>query len=245
VGNSPSSSKYFHLRINVRSRSSLARYRYNSPGIQEDKVARCIRDDFEDIAIAGNRFFMVTSTGKLYEFSEGNNLEHVQAVIYGTAVEAFYEIEGLCYDPARDELLLACKIKSKTKNEKRTEEKNKLQTTDRLPVYAFSLKTMSRLPLPRFLLDRRAIARAAGRRSFRPSGIAFEPTHGTFCLISSRSRLIVEIDSSDGVPLSFMSLPKKYHPQPEGIAFLSDNTLLVSDEGHVHGTISLYGNKNS
>ncbi|MBV5329941.1 MAG: hypothetical protein JZU65_20340 [Chlorobium sp.] len=227
----------------MRSRSSLARYRYNSPGIQGDKVARCIQDDFEDIAIAGNRIFMVTSTGKLYEFREDNNPEFVQAVVYGTEVEAFCEIEGLCYDPARDELLLAFKTNSIKKNEKRTEEKNKLQTTDRFPVYAFSLKTMSPLPLSGFMLDRRGIATAAGRRSFMPSGIAFGPIHGTFRLISSRSRLIVEIDSSDGVPLSFMSLPKKYHPQPEGIAFLSDNTLLVSDEGHVHGTISLYGNK--
>ncbi|NTW64463.1 MAG: hypothetical protein HGA46_10420, partial [Chlorobiaceae bacterium] len=207
------------------------------------KGKRCVKDDFEDIAIAGNRFFMVSSAGKLYEFREGNDREHVEAVVYETAVDALYEVEGLCYEPVQDELLLSWKKKSIKKNGKHAAEKNDFQTADYVPVFAFSLKTMSRYVLPKFMLDMKAIARAAGKRSFRPSGIACEPTRGTLFLISSRSRLIVEIDASDGEPLSSKPLPKKYHPQPEGIVFLPDNTLLISDEGRFHGTISVYKNK--
>ncbi len=193
-----------------------------------------IKADFEDIAIVGERFFLVTSSGTLYEFREGGNKEDVTAVKYNTLLDSSYDVEGLCYDASKGELLLACKAASpKSRSGKNFRE-----------VYAFSLKTMSLSPVPRFLLDAATIAKAAGeKKEFNPSAILPYPESESVLMISSHAHLIAEISARDGRLLGVAKLPKKYHIQPEGLALLSDKTLLISDEGPEHGTINRYNFK--
>lgn len=188
-----------------------------------------IEDDFEDIAIAGSRFFLVTGKGTIYEFREGQNGEKVQAVTYRTGLGKHHEVEGLCYDPPSRSLLLSCKgisAKAGRKGER--------------PVYSFSIASMALLEQPRFVLDAALITTQAGIRNFRPSAITRNPRSGSFFVLSSTSRLVAEIEPQSGTIIGVRKLPSQYHPQPEGIAFIRDNSMFIGNEGLLHGTIAVY-----
>lgn len=190
-----------------------------------------VEDDFEDIAIAGDRFFLVTSSGKLYEFREGRDNETVQAVVYKTGLGSSYEVEGLCHDPSTASLLLSCKAG--------TGKKPFAQSASR-PVYSFSLTTNKLSRQARFIIDARHIADSAGKKGFRPSGITRHPLSGNFFIVSSSSRIIAEIDYRNGSLIDLQNLPSVYHPQPEGLAVLPDYSLLISSEDMLRGRASIY-----
>ena len=68
-----------------------------------------ISDDFEGIAAAEGLIYMVTSTGRVFEFSEGADGERVSFRAYDSGVGRACEIEGLAYEPRERALLLLCK----------------------------------------------------------------------------------------------------------------------------------------
>ena len=61
------------------------------------------------MAIAGNKFYLVTSKGNIFEFDEGNDNKMVNFKLYKTKLSSEYNVEGLCYDNEINSLLLACK----------------------------------------------------------------------------------------------------------------------------------------
>ena len=67
------------------------------------------REDFEGIAYANKKFYIVTSNGVLYEFDEGSDGESVSFQVYETDLNSKNDVEGLCFDPETNSLLLACK----------------------------------------------------------------------------------------------------------------------------------------
>ncbi|MEP7345345.1 MAG: hypothetical protein ABI877_08760, partial [Gemmatimonadaceae bacterium] len=68
-----------------------------------------IRGDFEGIAIAGERFFLITSNGRLYETREGANGVGMRFTVVDTGFGKSCEIEGLAYEPSDRVLLIGCK----------------------------------------------------------------------------------------------------------------------------------------
>ncbi|MGH7630758.1 MAG: hypothetical protein ACREOF_15505, partial [Gemmatimonadales bacterium] len=68
-----------------------------------------VTGDFEDIAIVGDRFFLVTSNGVLLEFRQGRNGSQVPYTAHVTGIGRACEIEGLAHDAAAGALLLLCK----------------------------------------------------------------------------------------------------------------------------------------
>lgn len=65
--------------------------------------------DFEGIARVGERWFLVSSRGLLYEFRHVAEGEASPIRVTDTGVGGSCEIEGLTYEPASNSLLLACK----------------------------------------------------------------------------------------------------------------------------------------
>ncbi|NEX14786.1 MAG: hypothetical protein C1941_08870 [Prosthecochloris sp.] len=187
--------------------------------------------DFEDIVLAGNRFFMVTSAGVLYGFSEGKDGQSVQSQRYETGLNDLYDVEGLCYDPETESLLLACKEYPKRLSLKQLlgSEKKKSKIREK-PVYAFSLNTMTFDRSPRFLIDVSVFMKKGKRVKFKPSAITRHPGTGNFLVLSAVGRLLVEI-TSQGTLVDVVKLSSKDHPQPEGIALTADNEMLISNEG--------------
>ena len=174
------------------------------------------RGDFEGIAVARGRVYLVTSSGRIYEGREGADDDRVLFNTYGTGVGRECEVEGLEYDPARDELLLACK-------------------TPRAPtlagmtaIFRWSFATRETVGEP-VALDASELGATFKERTFPASGIVRAPT-GDYLLVSSRLAGIAEI-ARDGRILGVARLSPRLHPQPEGIAILPDGSLVVADEG--------------
>lgn len=189
-----------------------------------------VTEDFEDIAVAGSRFYMVTSSGVVYGFEEGEDRGSVEAVRYETFLNDLYDVEGLCHDPPSDALLLACKEYPEDISLRKLlfdKKKSKLKLK---PVYSFSLKSMSLDKAPRFILDGKLLKKKSAEKKFKPSAIARHPQSGTFFVLAAKGRLLVEI-SPAGMVLDAARLPAEDHPQPEGIAFTSENVMVISNEG--------------
>lgn len=181
---------------------------------------RFVRADFEGLAIARDRFFLVSSSGDLYEFGEGKDGERVSYTIHRTMLTLAHDVEGLCYDPETRSLLLACK-----------EYPGKGYAGSKA-VYAFSLETMTLEKKPRFLLPIRELRRKSRHKLFNPSGIERHPETGTFFIIASEGESIAEV-SPTGELLGQVAFPIGVHKQAEGITFAPDLSLLISNEGGV------------
>jgi uncharacterized protein YjiK len=177
-----------------------------------------VRGDFEGIAVADGRFWLVTSDGILYESGEGANGAHVAFRTYDTGVGTQCEVEGLAYDPVAVALLLACK----------TPRVRALRGM----VAVFTWSTQRRALVSRSGLRVRAdlLARSAGVSTFHPSGIERDPTTGHWLLVAAGERAVVEI-APDGRVIAGAALSRRGHRQAEGIAIASDRTLLIGDEG--------------
>lgn len=183
-----------------------------------------IKKDFEDIAYANGKFYLLHSKGEIYEFNEGNDGQSVDFKIYKTDLNGNNDIEGMCYDSETNSLLLACKGDPGIENDE----------SDKA-VYSFSLDNMTFDPKPRFLLKKSEI-----KNYFNPSGIQRDPLTGTFFIIAANGNEIVEI-SKDGKLMGKKGLPKSVHVQPEGITFSSEGTLFISNEGKKdNGCIVIY-----
>ncbi|MGD9900410.1 MAG: SdiA-regulated domain-containing protein [Calditrichaceae bacterium] len=193
---------------------------------------KIIKADFEGLAIVDDWFYMVTSSGKIFEFREGQDGAFVDYSVYDTGLPAKCDVEGLCYDPETDCLLLACKGYPGKGYE------------GSKAVYSFSVKTKSLVKEPRFLLQEKLLKKMTGITNFHPSGIERNPVTGTFLIISARGKSIVEI-SRDGEILGHADLDKKIHEQPEGITFSSDLDIIISDEGKKTGKLSVYKKLNN
>lgn len=188
-----------------------------------------VRGDFEGIALAGSRMFLISSDGELVEFGEGadgTSVEYERRNIRSRRTCA--EIEGLDYDAAADALLLACKI---------TTGRN---LRDRLVVLTLPLLTGELAAEPRFSIPLQFLDRYDLDSELSPSGIAVHPVTRSIFIIAARENLLVELDPAGGV-LGVARLRGKSHHQAEGIAFAADGTMYIADEGRSgRATLTVY-----
>ena len=174
--------------------------------------------DFEDITFANNKFYLLESNGNIYEFNEGENGKFVTYKKYKTKLNQSNDVEGLYYDNTSNFLLLACKGSPGEGYDKQK------------AVYSFSLSSMTMEFKPRFLIDLKLIKKNSVENEFSPSGITKNPVSGTFFIIAARGNTIIEL-SNDGELINQKDLPEKIHRQAEGIAFMNDGTMFISNEG--------------
>ena len=177
-----------------------------------------VKGDFEDIAFADGMFYLLESKGKLYQFSEGKDGGFVTYKTFTTELSAKDDVEGLCFDSSANSLLLACKETPSSEYGK-----------DKL-VFSFSLESKSFNNKPRFVIPFKDIKNNSAEGKFNPSGISRNPLTGTFFVIAARGNMIIEL-SADGNILGQTELPENVHRQAEGIAFKTDGTLYISNEG--------------
>jgi uncharacterized protein YjiK len=188
---------------------------------------KTVRADFEGIAVAGNRIYLVTSDGTIYESAEGRDKDRVRYITYDTGVGRECEVEGLAFEPTNRVLLVPCK-------RARVE-----ALEDSVVIFRWSLDRRRMAEPPRITIPRRLLTARIKGAEFRPSAIERHPETGTYFLISARRRAIAEITSAGDV-LDIRELPKDPHRQPEGIAFTPDLSLLIADEGERRGQLTVY-----
>jgi len=186
------------------------------------------RGDYEGIAFAGSRIFLVSSRGELLEFAEGADDETVEFTQKALRPGALcVDIEGLEYDPPGNALLIACKQPAR-------------DLLDRILVLRFSLRSRTLDALPFIDEPLESLSGFDLDPEFSPSGIAIHPVTGTILILAARQRAIIEFDR-DGRLLGAAELRGRHHNQPEGIAVMRDGTLLIADEGGSHdATLTQY-----
>ena len=177
-----------------------------------------IAADFEGIAAAEGRVYLVSSSGRLYEFVEGSDGETVLYNLYTTGLGRDHEIEGLAYDPDQRVLLLISK-----------NPKNPGQA-GLVTICRWSLDTKQLVEDGHILIPAIALSSRTDSKRFQPSGIERHPVSGNYFIVAARQCAIAEI-TPQGQVVAVADLAADRHPQTEGIAFASDNTLIVSDEG--------------
>jgi uncharacterized protein YjiK len=194
-----------------------------------------IQKDFEGIAVIKDTVYLVTSNGVLYKINYSKKSDATNFLLYKTTLKTENDVEGLCYDKNTNSLLLACKnepgmgkVKSRT-------------------VYTFSLRKMKLEHQPRFVISLKELKQKYGFKDFSPSGIEKNPANGNYFVLSSNPPSVIELNPN-GKILAAVKLNSKVHQQSEGITFLNDGTMLISDEGQTKsGKITIYklktGNK--
>ncbi len=187
-----------------------------------------VRGDFEGIAVAGERFFMLASDGKVLEFREGEPAAGVRFQVHDFRLDRVCEMEGLAVDPTSNTLLLPCKNTRWDGWE------------DRLIVLSISLDSMELVTEPRINIPLKDLDKRGLGKNFHPSSIEVHPQTGALILVAAREEAMVEL-TPDGEILATRELKRKDHPQPEGLAFLPDGTLILADEGQgKRGTLTRY-----
>lgn len=195
--------------------------------------------DYEGITRVGNDMYVLRSDGMLFrvrDYMLGKS-EMTDSVATEIPIN---NNEGLAYDPINHQLLIACKGKLKSNPEEK----------DARFVYAFSLDSMKTGKEPILKINVNSIAdelqkkgidypattnKKTGAKSikvkFFPSSIAVHTNSNTYFILSAVDRLLIVMNRS-GQILDVILLDEKLFPKPEGITFLSNGDLLISNEGN-------------
>lgn len=169
--------------------------------------------DYEDVEFAAGAVWVLTSNGSLLELpaTGGTPEEH------DTPLRGRCDAEGLALDAAQNRLLIACK----------EDPGEGLDDNEVRAVYAFDLTARTLAASPVFTLSRSALDAA---ENFKPSALAVHPTTGEVYVMSS-VRNAIAVVRPDGQIAGVVELPEATNAQPEGLAFTSDGTLYLSNEG--------------
>lgn len=188
-----------------------------------------IRGDFEGIATNGDRVFLVTSTGLIYDAERGENGHRVKFNVYDTGVSDFCEVEGLdAIDAEGGEFIILCKTPTHK------------DYAGRLVIYRWSLS--DRLPVdePWINISHRDFLSYREREKFRPSAVEWDPDNERLIIISARNHMFVVLND-EGRLLYKQRLLKAAHRQAEGVALMTE-ALVIADEsgGRGRGVMSIY-----
>ncbi|MFN4080158.1 MAG: SdiA-regulated domain-containing protein [Saprospiraceae bacterium] len=177
------------------------------------------KGDFEGVEWHGPCLFAVKSDGTLYEISKWENAKR-KVFAYNTPLTKNNDVEGLCYDPKRHALLLACK-----------EDKSNPKPRG---IYAFDLKTKRLADTAAYVIDVEALQLRLPKDKgnyFSPSGIAIHPLTGDIYVISTAKKALLTLDYDSGAVKHIQALDPRIFAQPEGIAFMPDGVMYISNEG--------------
>ncbi|MDO9170575.1 MAG: hypothetical protein Q7W29_01955 [bacterium] len=183
--------------------------------------------DFEGLACVGDRFFLLSSNGKLYEFAEGAAQERVDYTEHDTRLGKECEFESVAYDSTANALILACKnVKSK-------------RLESMLVFYRYDLDATGEAGVSEFTIP---FAEAIGGNDWKqlhPTDLTVDPFSGNYVLVAAPEKAFLSITPAGAVVFSRPLSGR--HPQSEGIAITRDGILIISDESvNAAATITLY-----
>ncbi|MES2731594.1 MAG: SdiA-regulated domain-containing protein [Bacteroidota bacterium] len=202
---------------------------------QQKRVVRHVRfahqGDYEGVEVVKENVYVVRSDGTLYRSNLTDSvatdvIETTQVIT--TPLSVKNDVEGLGYDPTKNQLLLVCK-ESPTLDGSPSKSK---------AVYGYDLSQNQLIETPVFEIDVNALEKrlqeasgnGKGKFKFKPSGLAFHPIDRQFYMIASAGNLLVVLNLDGSVETAVPLNPSIYR-QPEGICFFPDGTMFISSEG--------------
>lgn len=192
--------------------------------------------DYEGIARVEKTLYVLRSDGTLFEITDYDQADF-KLDTFATGIPVSNN-EGLCYDKENNRLLIGCK----SKPGKGAEFKNVRV------VYGFDLSSKKLSSAPVFEFDLRTIRKFAEENQvilplktkkngtsetvikFTTSAIAIHPLTKKLYLLSSTDPLIFVFDMTGKIEYMEL-LDKKLFNKSEGITFLKNGDLLISNEG--------------
>jgi len=198
-------------------------------------------NDYEDLVIAGNDIYTITSKGLIHQIKDFESSKPV-VKSYKTAFTEKNDIEGLAYDAKNNRLLIAPKEAGLDKD-KTTKE-----------IYGFDLKTMTLQSKPVYTIhlseieaqfkgdaleeSSKKFLKALGNHNmnkvFRSSALTVNEKTGETYILSAINGLILVL-TPEGVLKKLIQLSGPEYKQPEGIAFSPMGKLYISNEGGKSG----------
>ena len=187
-----------------------------------------VQGDFESITVAEDRFYLLTSDGVLYRFSEGADGARVAYQEVDTGLGKHCEFEAMVYDPGSQSLVFACK----TVHQKSLEHS--------LVLYRWPLPDgagVERITVPMEQVE----GDGHHQEDLHPTDLAIDPRSGHYVLLT-RENLLVELTPEGGL-VGTRELPGHFH-QPEGLALTRDGFVLIGDEaGARAASITAFANE--
>lgn len=192
--------------------------------------------DYEDITRVNNTLYVLRSDEAMVEIINFNDKKFIRKA-YPVNIPG-KDCEGLCYDKKNNRLLFAPKEIS----EDNPENKGKRF------IYGFDLKTKTLIKGPVFRLDIKAIESFAiekkikvpmkGKKGekeipdikLRVSGLGIHPITNKLFVLSGMEHILFVFDMKGNIEY-LERLDHKLFPQPEGITFMKNGDMLISNEG--------------
>ena len=192
--------------------------------------------DYEGIALVGNTIYLLRSDGVLIEYPDYRS-PNMKIKEYFLNLPSLNN-EGLCYDMENYRLLIAAKIKPA----KEVENQNlryiysfdlKTKTPNNIPIIKLNVKDLETAALKFNIPIQYRTVKQTGEKvavfNFRPSEIAIHPIDRNIYILSSNDKLLLMTNKSGEIK-NLIKLDPKVFNKPEGLAFLSDGTMLISNE---------------
>ena len=203
------------------------------------------KGDYEGIARSGDTIYVLRSDGVLYEIADFKS-DDIIVNPFKTEIPS-KDNEGLCYDGESNRLLIACKENTG---------KGDLSKDNRY-IFGFDMISKSLMLEPAFTFDidglkdfakiynidlplknsKKGLAVEPDLK-FRASGIAIHPVTGRLYLLSAEDHLLFIFDRSGSVQ-HMIRLNQVMFNQPEGITFLENGDMFISNEGFGKGPATL------
>ncbi len=179
--------------------------------------------DYEGVELVGDEIFVVKSNGQLISFSlQGEKVGSVQEI--DTDLTSKNDVEGLSM--LHGELVLICKASGELK-------KNKVNGK---AAYRFDIEQRKLIREPLFTIRQKKLKDFVQNKThfkviddFDPSGIAQHPISKDIYVLSADRVLAVLTPAYELKEV--VKLDRSLYKQPEGICFLPDGTLYISNEG--------------
>jgi len=207
--------------------------------------------DYEGIEVVGEVVYIVKSTGTVYELKNFGK-EDQEMEKYNLFLSRENDVEGLCFDPLKNKLLMACKGVPATGESFEVIRNKKV-------VYGFDIDTKEIDSIPMYNIQLDGIEKCLHSSTtikdteklhahfvseeeelnFSPSGIAIHPQTKNVYVLSSAGKTMIVLNPT-GEVIYIERLNKEIHRQPEGIAFDQDGTLYISNEGNKKSPAKIY-----
>lgn len=181
------------------------------------------KGDFEDLAILGEKVFVLKSNGVIYSFplseavkKESDRVKEHQLVIPEG------EYEGMFADPSSDKIYVLCK--------KCAADSKMKQVTGY--IFDYDITTDSLTSAGDFKIDLTVLKQLNSKlkANLSPSALARNPDTGEWYVLASANKLLVVTDENWKIKAAHRLNSSTFN-QPEGIAFDQDLNLFISNEG--------------